>query len=272
MRLVKQLGAVGLVSLVGSSLVALVGGVSILTLVVGVGMALLALRVYAWVVRRTEHRDPSEVARSQARASLGRGLLLGFGMFTAVIGVIAMFGGYRVDGWGSVSGVVALVGLTATAAVFEELIFRGVLFRIVEERFGTWLALLGTSLVFGLAHLVNPESSLWGALAIGIEAGAMLAAAYAATRTLWLPIGLHFAWNFTEAGIFGADVSGKTGFEGLVDGVTSGPTLLAGGAFGPEASLVTVLAGVTATIVFLRLARKRGRIVPRRRREPAPAQ
>jgi uncharacterized protein len=145
--------------------------------------------------------------------------------------------------------------------VTEELIFRGILFRIVEERAGTWIALALTGVLFGLSHLFNPHASLWGAIAIAIEAGAMLAAAYAATRTLWVPIGLHFGWNFAAAGIFGTEVSGNGKPEGLLNGVTSGPTLLSGGEFGPEASLYSVVTGVVLTIVFMWLAHRRGRMV-----------
>ena len=212
----------------------------------------------------TERREPDEVARAGALPALGRGLLLGVGMFTAVITVIAMLGGYRVDGWGSATSLVAVLGFMTAAAVGEEVLFRGVLFRIIEERAGTWGALVLSGLVFGLAHLFNPHADLWGALAIAVEAGGMLGAAYVATRTLWVPIGLHFGWNVAEAGIFGTVVSGQNESQGLLDGVMSGPALLSGGDFGPEASLASLVAGLALTAVFMRLARRRGRLVPRR--------
>jgi membrane protease YdiL (CAAX protease family) len=226
----------------------------------------LAVLVYAWVVRRTERRAPAEVARAGAAARLARGALIGAGMFAAVIGNIALIGGYHVHGLGSVTGALGLFGFMAAAATTEELLFRGVLFRIVEERLGTWLSLLLTGLVFGLMHLANPDATLWGALAITIEAGFMLAACYAATRNLWVPIGLHFGWNFAAGGIFSAVVSGNGASKGLLDATTSGPALLTGGDFGPEGSLYTVLAGLLLTLVFLWLAHRRGHIVPRRRR------
>jgi len=113
-------------------------------------------------------------------------------------------------------------------------------------------------------HLANPNATLWSALTIAVAGGGMLTSAYAATRTLWVPIGLHFGWNFAEAGIFGTAVSGKSAPEGLLDGVTSGSTWLTGGEFGPEASLSALGAGVVVTAVFLLLARRRGRLVPRR--------
>ncbi|TMR15463.1 CPBP family intramembrane metalloprotease [Nonomuraea turkmeniaca] len=265
MRLLKQLVAVAAVAFVGNLGVGAVQGNTFLTLILCIATASLAVFVYARVVRWSERRAPVEVAAKGAASAVGRGVLIGFGMFAAVILNIAFLGGYRVAGQGSVAGAVALFGFMAAAAATEELIFRGILFRIVEERTGTWIALAVTGLLFGLSHLFNPHASLWGAIAIAIEAGGMLAAAYAATRTLWVPIGLHFGWNFAAAGIFSTEVSGNGGTQGLLDGVTSGPALLTGGEFGPEASPYAVVFGVLLTIAFMWLARRRGNLVPRRR-------
>ncbi|ROP35277.1 CPBP family intramembrane glutamic endopeptidase [Saccharothrix texasensis] len=271
MRVVLQLSAVAAVAFAGNQGVAAVQGDPWLTLVIGLATAVLALLVYAWAVRRTERRAPAEVAGSGAVAATGRGLVIGALMCGSVIAAIATLGGYSVAGLGSVTGAVSLVGFMAAAAVTEELLFRGVLFRIVEERTGTWIALLLSGVVFGVAHLVNPNASLWGATAIAIEAGFMLAAAYAATRTLWVPIGLHLGWNFALSGIFAAEVSGNDTTRGLLDATFSGPTPLTGGDFGPEASGVAVAAGAALTVVFLWLARRRGHVVPRRRRAEADA-
>ncbi|MFB4301095.1 lysostaphin resistance A-like protein [Actinomadura sp. NTSP31] len=266
MRLVKQLLVVAAVALVGGQIAAAVDGNAALTLVVGMVTAVLAPLAYAWVVRRTEHRAPVEVATKGAGAAVGRGMLIGFAMFGAVIANIAFLGDYRIDGFGSVAGALGLLGFMAAAAVTEELLFRGVLFRIVEGRIGTWAALVLTALVFGLMHLANEHATFWGAIAIAIEAGGMLAAAYAATRNLWVPIGLHFAWNFAESGIFGTEVSGSGANKGLLESSMSGSSLVTGGEFGPEASLYTVVAGVTVAASFMWLARRRGNIMPARRR------
>ncbi|WP_203905748.1 CPBP family intramembrane glutamic endopeptidase [Virgisporangium aliadipatigenens] len=264
MRFLKQLGAVALVSVIGSNLVAQVSDNPILTLALGAATAVLAILAYRWVVRRTEQRTPDELAPEGAVRPLWRGTLLGVALFGAVIVAIGALGHYRVDGPGTVLGALGVLGFMAAAATTEELIFRGILFRHLEKRAGTWIALGSTGLLFGLMHLANPNASLWAAIAIAVEAGGMLGAAYVATRSLWLPIGLHLGWNFAEAGIFGTEVSGKTS-EGLLDGVLSGPALLSGGAFGPEASVFSLLAGLLATAVFMWIARRRGFVVPRRR-------
>ncbi|WP_089106640.1 CPBP family intramembrane glutamic endopeptidase [Streptomyces hyaluromycini] len=267
MRLVWQLLAVAAVAFVGGQGVAAVQGNWFLTLVLGLLTAVVAVLVYGWVVRRTEHRPSVEVGREGARVAFGRGTAIGVVTFACVIGNIAFLGDYSVHGVGSVGGAVGVVGYMVAAAVTEELLFRGVLFRIVEERTGTWIALVSTGALFGMMHLLNKDATVWGALAIAIEAGGMLGAAYAATRTLWLPIGLHFGWNFAESGIFGTEVSGSGGAQqGLLDASTSGSRLVTGGQFGPEASVYSVLLGVLVTVAFLWLARRRGHLVPRPRR------
>jgi membrane protease YdiL (CAAX protease family) len=266
MRLLKQLVVVAVVALAGGQAVAAAGWNTALTLVLGVATAVLALLAYAWIVRRTEHRDPVEVARKGALGALGRGLLIGLAVFGAVIANIWFLGDYRALGGGEIAGPIALVGFTAAAAVTEELIFRGVLFRILEGRIGTWLALIVTSLLFGAWHLPNPGSTVWSALAVAIEAGGMLGAAYAASRNLWVPIGLHFGWNFAEGAIFGTDISGENAPGGLLRSALTGPTPVTGGRFGPEGSLYALAAGVLVAAAFMWLARRRGNIVALRGR------
>ncbi|MFJ3281303.1 CPBP family intramembrane glutamic endopeptidase [Streptomyces halstedii] len=271
MRVVWQVLAVVAVSMIGGNAVNALDGSPWITFGLGLLVAVVSVLVYGWVVRRTEHRPSTEVARKGAGSALGRGTLIGVALFGVVIANIAFLGHYEVHGLGSVTGAVGLVGFMAAAAATEEVMFRGVLFRLVEERTGTWIALSLSGLVFGLVHLLNPHADLWGAVAIAIEAGGMLGAAYIATRSLWLPIGLHFGWNFAAAGIFSTEVSGNDTPQGLLDTTTSGPKLISGGAFGPEGSLYSVLFGVLMTVGFLWLAHRRGNLVPRRRADRVAA-
>jgi membrane protease YdiL (CAAX protease family) len=266
MKLVWQLLAVGAVTFIGGQAVVILEGRSWLTLVVGLATSALAVLVYRWVVRRTERRAVAELAAPGAVKAVGLGTVLGVAMFGAVIANIAFLGHYTVDGLGSPAGAIGLIGFMAAAAVTEELLFRGVLLRIIEGRFGTWIALASTSIAFGLIHLVNPHATLWGAIAIAIEAGGMLGAAYIATRSLWLPIGLHFGWNIAASALFSTEVSGNGTPQGLLDAATSGPTLVSGGSFGPEGSIYAVGFGTILMVVFLWIAKRRGRIVPLRRR------
>jgi hypothetical protein len=149
--------------------------------------------------------------------------------------------------------------------VFEELLFRGVLFRLVEDSWGSYAALAVSSLFFGAAHLFNPNATWLSAVAIMVEAGIFLGAAYMLTRRLWLPIGIHAGWNFTEGGVFGAAESG-TAPHGWLQSTTSGPAWLSGGDFGPEASVVTVMiCGALGLALVLWVASHGGIVRPRRR-------
>ncbi|MGH7969800.1 MAG: lysostaphin resistance A-like protein, partial [Limisphaerales bacterium] len=143
-------------------------------------------------------------------------------------------------------------------AVGEEVVMRGVAYRLFEEGFGTTIAVLLSGALFGLLHVANPGATVESTIAIALEAGVLLAAAYVLTRSLWFPIGLHFGWNFTEGGIFGTSVSGGKSATGLIATHVSGPNYLTGGLFGPEASLPAVLVCLMAALVMLVLADRRG--------------
>lgn len=246
-------------------------GLGVLELVIGLGSAVAVLLCYERLSKRVEHRQTiSELTRTEARSGLLRGTAVGAAAFLATMLVILIFGGWdHVEG-GSLWGFLATTGIMACIAVSEEVVFRGVVFRFLEERAGTWVALALSAVIFGLAHLASgyhnadPAAMLWGSLAIAVEAGIMLGAAYVASRTLWLPIGLHFAWNLSEAGVFGTAVSGKSNeFDGLLHTTLAGPSVLTGGTFGPEASLVALLACSVPAVILLRKAVREGRIVRR---------
>jgi membrane protease YdiL (CAAX protease family) len=265
MRLIWQLLAVVAVWILGNLSTAAVKDTPALALVAGLLTAVAAVLVYGWVVRRTEQRASVEVSLKGAGAAISRGTLLGIALFGTVIANIALFGDYTVDGLGTPSSAVSLLGIMAGAAVTEELVFRGVLFRHIERGTGTWIALVLTGTLFGLIHLLNANATLWGAIAIAIEAGGMLTAAYVATRKLWVPIGLHFGWNIAASAIFSTEVSGSNTAQGLLDATMSGPALVTGGDFGPEGSVFAVVFGVLATGMLMWLAHRRGHVVPVRR-------
>jgi membrane protease YdiL (CAAX protease family) len=191
-------------------------------------------------------------------------------LFLAVVAILAAVGALTI--LEPAAGAVLIPLFIAFAgAPFEELLFRGVLFRILEQGLGSWLALLISAVVFGGLHLINENATLVGAIAIILQAGLMLAAVFMAARQLWLPIGIHFAANFIQSGIFGIAVSGNPAQEGRLNSSLSGPDLLTGGSFGVEGSIVTIVLGATLSLYFLRLAQKRGTIMtPPWRRDAAP--
>ena len=152
------------------------------------------------------------------------------------------------------------------AAVTEEILMRAILFRILEEATGSVIALVVSAVVFGALHGWNPGATVTNTMAIALEAGVLLAAVYMVSRRLWMPIGLHLAWNYAEGGVFGANVSGAHA-PGFFLSHFSGPELLSGGAFGPEASVVAVAVCLVGGVSFLVVAKRWGHVVaPRWRR------
>lgn len=130
----------------------------------------------------------------------------------------------------------------------------------MEEWLGSWISVVVSSVVFGAVHLMNPTATLTGAIFISIEAGLLLAAAYMLTRRLWLGIGFHISWNYTQSAVFGGIVSGGVAEPGLFKTVTEGPELLTGANFGLEASLVPCILATTAGIILVVKAVRRGHV------------
>ena len=109
-----------------------------------------------------------------------------------------------------------------------------------------------SGLVFGLVHITNDNATLWSSIAIALEAGLLLGAAYKWAGSLWFPIGIHWAWNFSQGNIFGFAVSGNDSGASLIQATIDGPQWLTGGAFGAEASVISMVVGLAVTAVFVR--------------------
>ncbi|HMD79967.1 MAG TPA: hypothetical protein VKE92_01590, partial [Anaerolineales bacterium] len=101
--------------------------------------------------------------------------------------------------------------------------------------------------------LTSSGATIFSALAVALQAGVLLAAAYALTHRLWMALGIHMAWDFANDGIFGVGVGGQTGqpIQGLLQARLSGPDLLTGGSFGVEASVITLVIVLIAGILIL---------------------
>lgn len=234
---------------------------------VGASIVLAALLgTYALYVRLTERRRVEELDLRALVPQFFLGLAIGALLFTAVIGLLAFTQHYRYDGIASIPHLGTTLLLATAAAVMEEIIFRGFLFRVVQSIGGTWIAVAVSAAVFGILHGINPHATVISSLAIAVEAGALLAFAYAATQKLWLPIGLHLAWNFTEGSIFGVAVSGHKTTPSLFVGNVTGPTYLTGGSFGVEASLFAVIVCTVATAAFILYTIRTSRVVPTKSR------
>jgi hypothetical protein len=206
----------------------------------GLAVVGLVILVYKFVIARLGETPRDDMRRDHSLRDLGFGLAGGILLFSLVAAVAALVGVYEIVGLGSTRSILfALVTIGIVPGVIEEVLFRGILFRHLEDFGGSWFALALTSLLFGAAHFFNPNATLFSSFAIAVEAGVLLGGAYMLSRSLWAPIGLHAAWNFTQGQLFDVPVSGFDG-TGLVEAKLSGPELLSGGTFGLEASVIAL--------------------------------
>jgi membrane protease YdiL (CAAX protease family) len=220
----------------------------------------VVLAAYSAYVRIIERRAVTELSGARAVRELGIGLGLGALLFSVSIGILAAVGAYEVTGNNGWRTMLAILPACILSGVLEEVVIRGVVFRILEQWLGSWIALGISAVIFGVLHLLNPGATLLNAAAISIEAGVLLAAAYMLTRRLWLCIGIHIAWNFTQGGIFSIAVSGNS-TKGLLQARMVGPDWLTGGIFGAEASVVALAVCLAAGMALVGLAIKTGNVI-----------
>lgn len=219
----------------------------------------LMVALYAAYVRWVEQRPLSELARAGALGELALGVALSVGLIGLQVGLLAATGHYRATGWADwPTALGTVLPAMAVVAVCEELLLRGLLFRLLEQAWGSVAALAVSSLLFGLMHFFNPNATLATSVALALGVGLMFAAAYVLTRRLWLPIGLHFGWNYAQAGLFDVPMSGFDA-KALVHAQISGPDWLSGGSFGAEAALPSLLLCLATSAWMLHRARRQNR-------------
>jgi membrane protease YdiL (CAAX protease family) len=219
----------------------------------------VALGCYALAVRLGEGRRSGELALRPAVPALVVGAVLGLLMMAVLMGVLVVTGLYDITLVGAAPAWTGL-GLALQAAVTEELWMRALLFRLLWRAVGPVPAFAVAALVFAALHLANPGATVLAGATVTM-AGLMFCALYALTGRLWVPIGLHLAWNLAQGYLFGAAVSGND-LGGSIAVSTARPgseAWLTGGAFGPEASVFALLLVTSVTVTALWLARKAGR-------------
>ena len=225
-------------------------------------LGLAAIGLYVAWGKFIERREVAELSTPGLGREWAIGALCGAGLYTASAVVLMLLGIYKVEGLNPWLFLLPNLALAIKSGIFEELIFRGVLFRSVEAMFGSWVGILVSSLAFGLLHLLNPGATLGGAMYICIEAGLLLSAAYLVTRRLWICMGFHMAWNYFQSAVFSGVVSGSVSDPGLLKARIEGPEWLTGGSFGMEHSVVALVVCTTTGVILLLMAIRRGHMMP----------
>lgn len=228
-------------------------------------LALLVLVGVFWVMCRYLDRvDGSALSaqglpmRRTALVDIWKGFGLGFLLIALSVAAIAVFGSLEMTA--TLNAVTArraaiVIVLLLAGAMLEEVMFRGYPFQRLVESIGAWGAILVLSVLFGAVHLQNPNAG--GILSWGffntIVVGVLLALAYLRTKALWVPFGIHFAWNFALGVLFGLPVSGLNMFSVIVRSRTVGSKLLTGGDYGIESSLTGAVVIVLGILIVVAL-------------------
>lgn len=216
---------------------------------------------YILFFKKYDKRALTEFSVNGLAKNLTIGILIGFVLQSFTILVMYLNGNYSVVNINPVSFILIPFAIMFTVAIIEEILVRGIIFRILEEKLGSYISLTISSVLFGIFHLANPHGTLISGICI-TTAGFMLAAAFIYSRNLWMPIALHFAWNFTQSGIFGAITSGNEKTSSLLEAKIQGPEFITGGEFGPEGSIQAIVFCALGTILLLALSQKQNKIIP----------
>ena len=221
--------------------------------IVGVVITISMIGLYALFVKWFEKHNAKDILFNRIVQDTAKGLGVGFCFFICVVLIMMLLGLYRIESIGTDEPlkIISAFFLFLVVGTGEEIIFRGVLFRWIDEKWGFMVALIVSALLFGLIHISESNATLWSSIAIAVEAGLLLGAAYKYSGTLWLPIGIHWAWNFTQGNIFGFEVSGKDIGVSLLNATVSGPDWLTGGSFGAEASVIPVVLGLLLSAWYI---------------------
>ncbi|GFN32944.1 CPBP family intramembrane glutamic endopeptidase [Paenibacillus xylaniclasticus] len=236
----------------------------IASLLLYVVLCLIVIAIYKLTMKYLARQSTPELSIARAGKEAGLGALIAIGLIGAATLIITAAGGYSFQ-WADADidvVIISAIGASLGASIVEELVFRGLALQAISKLAGNWAALAVTSLFFGVAHLGNPGATLWGGIAIAIEAGILLGAAFMWRKNLWFAMGLHFAWDFVDC-LLDFPVSGHD-VGGLFTKNLKGDILLTGGEFGLEASFITVILGLLIAIpMLISAARKRASQSPK---------
>jgi membrane protease YdiL (CAAX protease family) len=208
---------------------------------------------YTWAFMRIVERRPLRSLGLSWRRGSPSDFVKGIGLAVLVLGMVFAFslatGAIRVLGFarpasptGSVVGYLAgaLVAFLSVG-LYEEVMFRGYVLQTLSERSGRFVAILVSSIIFALLHGANPGADAFGMLNTTAIAF-ILSVLYFRTQSLWMPIGFHFAWNFSLGYVYSLPVSGIP-LHGILNVVeVDRASRVTGGSYGPEAGLACTIA------------------------------
>jgi len=206
--------------------------------------------VYVFLFKIYERRSISEFAIQYAGRENILGFIAGGLLVGSIILVLLISESISFTVLNPLTIIFKPLILFILLALGEEIIFRGILYRITEQSLGTWIALIISAFLFGIVHITNDHADFLGILSAAL-AGVMFGVLYTISGRLWYPLAIHIGWNFFQY-FFGLPVSGMDDFEYFMDASRDGPAWFVGGGFGIENSSLTILMilGLSAFLIY----------------------
>ena len=215
---------------------------------------------YSLYTKFIEKRNAFEISFNGFLTESGIGLLISFSIALITVIILSISGYYQIVFFNNFKPLLSGIFHFGFSALLEEILIRLIIFKLLEEFAGSWIALILTGVVFGFGHIGNPNATIGTSIGLILSDTVLMAAAFMLTRRIWMVWGIHFGWNFSIASIFGIPCSGRT-YESLILADITGPDWITGGDFGIEASYIQIFISFAAGLYILKKVIKKGQIV-----------
>ena len=230
-------------------------------LIVSIAEAFITTTAYIFLFRAFDKRRIHELSAATFINNAVIGFLTGILLQSLFILIIYLAGTFLVVNVNPISVLISPFAFALTAGFVAEIIMIGIVFRLLEQQTGTLVALLVFITLFAILHINAKGATVISVAATAMQAGFLLPAAYVFSRSLWLPVFLHFGWDFAEPGIFGGINPSSSLTQGLFTSKIAGNSLLTGAETGPQDSLTSLLLCLITGIIFLFLAKRKNNLI-----------
>ncbi|WP_281846499.1 CPBP family intramembrane glutamic endopeptidase [Olleya namhaensis] len=218
------------------------------------------LCTYYYLFQLYEKRKISELSKKNLLTELLGGFTLGFSILSLVILVLYLFDFYQVISFSGFSYFLAPFSFLVIAALMEEIFFRAILYRILENWIGTYITLFVISILFELPHIFNDNVTILSVV-LGLLFGFVHGIMFTYTKRIWLPFAFHLGWNFAQP-FYGSNLSGIDDVGTILNADFNGPDLITGSAYGIEDSILSIGFLLVICIFFLFLSIRGNKIKP----------
>jgi uncharacterized protein len=213
---------------------------------------------YYYLFRLYDKREITELSLKHLPKEMFGGFLFGFLTISLSIFILYLLGNYQAFSITTTQYSARMFTVLLFAGIVEDLFHRGLIVRVIENWFGTHIAIVIAMLV-ELQHISNPNTNLFD-LILYLIWGFTMAMMFIYTKRIWLPYFFHIGWNFSQP-FYGSKLTGANDFGTIIQSKFTGPELLTGGAFGIENSIFTLSFLLLIGMTFYYLTKKEGKIV-----------